>query len=111
MSRCAFQVISHDFADGLNTTGLMLVNNNSIKRSLILLLVDALAPVVGVLSTFAFNFPLQFHVFYLGFFAGFLFYIAGSDILPQAHSPKPSTQALLLTYTGVIFIFVVTRFV
>ncbi len=107
----AIAVISHDFADGLNTTGLMLVNNNSIKRSLILLLLDALAPVVGVLSTFAFNFPMQFQILYLGFFAGFLFYIAGSDILPQAHSPKPSGQALLLSYAGVIFIFVVTRFI
>jgi len=107
----AIAVISHDFADGLNTTGLMLVNDNSIKRSLILLLLDALAPVLGVLSTFTFHFPIEFQILYLGFFAGFLFYIAGSDILPQAHSPKPSRQALLLTYAGVIFIFLITRFV
>ncbi len=37
----ALAVIAHDFADGLNTVALMLSHGNSRKRSLFLLLVDA----------------------------------------------------------------------
>ena len=105
----AIAVISHDFADGLNTVSLMLVNKNTIRRALLLLAVDALAPVLGVASTFLFSFPPEFLVVYLGFFAGFLLYIGGSDILPEAHSNHSSVATLVLTVVGAVFIFVVTR--
>ncbi|HEX2909291.1 MAG TPA: ZIP family metal transporter [Chloroflexia bacterium] len=107
----AIAVISHDFADGLNTTSLMLLNHNSVKRSLGFLLLDAVAPVLGVITTNLFQFPPQFTVIYLGFFAGFLLYIAGSDILPEAHSNHPSGLTLTTTYAGVIFIFLVTQLI
>jgi hypothetical protein len=37
------------------------------------LLLDALAPLLGVLPTFAFHFPVEFQVIYLGIFAWVLF--------------------------------------
>jgi zinc and cadmium transporter len=37
----------------------------------------------------------------LGFFAGFLLYIATSDILPEAHSRNPSHLTLVTTVAGV----------
>ena len=49
--------------------------------------------------------------YYLGFFAGFLLYIGASDILPQAHSNKSTAFTLTLTVLGVVFAFVVSRFV
>jgi ZIP family zinc transporter len=48
---------------------------------------------------------------YLGFFAGFLLYIGASDILPAAHSKESNAGTVLLTFVGVAFAFVVTRFV
>ncbi len=106
----AIAVIAHDFSDGLNTVTLMLVNRNSPGRALSLLLVDALAPVLGALSTFLFTIPHAWLPLYLGFFAGFLLYIGASDILPEAHSEHSSIGTLALTVAGVVFAFIVTRF-
>ena len=107
----AIAVIGHDFADGLNTVTLMLNNKNSSRKSFVLLLVDALAPVVGVASTFFFHLSEANLVLYLGFFAGFLLYIGASDILPQAHEKHSSRITIGLTIAGAIFMFAVTRFV
>ena len=106
----AIAVIAHDFSDGLNTVTLMLVNHNTSRRALMLLLTDALAPVAGVISTLFFTIPQQGLPLYLGFFAGFLLYIGASDILPEAHSQKSSIATILLTVIGAAFAFVVTRF-
>jgi ZIP family zinc transporter len=105
----AIAVIGHDFADGLNTVSLMLSHKNSPRRSLYLLLVDALAPVAGAASTLLFSLPPAAMVLYLGFFAGFLLYIGASDILPQAHEKNSSKITILLTILGMVFIFAVTR--
>ncbi|USN96664.1 MAG: ZIP family metal transporter [Candidatus Nomurabacteria bacterium] len=106
----AIAVIGHDFADGLNTVSLMLNHKNSIRRTLKFLLVDALAPVLGVASTFLFTLSDSGLVLYLGFFAGFLLYIGASDILPQAHEHKSSKVTLLLTVLGTLLMFVITRY-
>ena len=106
----AVAVIAHDFSDGLNTASLMLMHKNTIKRSFILVLVDAIAPVFGAISTLFFTLPEKWLVIYLGFFAGFLIYIAASDILPEAHRQKSNYVTLAMTIIGVTFIFIITRF-
>jgi zinc and cadmium transporter len=105
----AVAVIAHDFSDGLNTVTLMLTNKNTIKKAIMLLLLDAITPILGVLSTFVFTISNDFLQLYLGFFAGFLLYIGASDLLPEAHSKHSSYRMILLTITGIIFIFLVTR--
>lgn len=106
----AIAVIAHDFSDGLNTVSLVITHKNTDQRALKLLLIDALAPVLGVLSTLYFKLPESILVLYLGFFAGFLLYIGCSDILPEAHSEHSSLKTILMTVTGLVFIFIVTRF-
>ncbi len=106
----AIAVVAHDFSDGLNTVTLMLVNNNTSKKAFGLLLIDAITPILGVLSTFLFTIPNSFLIMYLGFFAGFLLYIGASDLLPEAHSEHSSFKMVGLTILGVVFIFIVTRF-
>jgi zinc transporter ZupT len=106
----ALAVIAHDFSDGLNTVSLVVVHKNSNKSALKLLFVDAIAPVLGVISTMFFTLPENILVLYLGFFAGFLLYIGASDILPEAHSQHSSMKTILMTLIGVTFIFIVTRF-
>jgi len=108
----AIAVISHDFCDGLNTVGLMLTHRNSTRRAAAMLLLDAIAPVLGAASTLLFRVPPSALALYLGFFAGFLLYIGVSDILPEAHSgAPPATAARLigLTAFGAVFIFFVAR--
>ena len=106
----AIAVISHDFTDGMNTATLMLTNKNSTQKSKVFLLFDSLAPILGVISTLFFKLSPYFLTLYLGFFAGFLLYIGGSDILPEAHSKHSSFKLIGLTILGTVFIFTVTRF-
>lgn len=104
----ALAVIAHDFSDGLNTVSLALVHKNSSKNAVKLLFLDAVAPVLGALSTLLFTIPDYFMVLYLGFFAGFLLYIGASEILPEAHSEHSSWKTIAMTLVGVVFIFLIS---
>lgn len=106
----AIAVIAHDFSDGLNTVTLMLTHKNTGRKATLLLLIDAITPVLGVLTTFLFTIPESTLVLYLGFFTGFLLYIGASDLLPEAHSKHSSFKLIGLTILGVLFIFIITRF-
>lgn len=108
----ATAVIAHDFCDGLNTVSLMLAHRNTSSRALGMLVLDALAPVFGVLTTFVFDVPPDALLVFLGFFAGFLLYIASADILPQAHSragPARAAHLIGLTVLGVVAIYLVKQ--
>ncbi|MFA5934189.1 MAG: ZIP family metal transporter [Candidatus Paceibacterota bacterium] len=107
----AIAVIAHGFTDGMNTVTLMLTHMNKIKKAKWFLLINALAPILGALSTLFFSVSAQFLVLYLGFFAGFLLYIGASDILPEAHSKHSSWKTIALTVFGTLFIFIITRLV
>ncbi len=104
----AIAVLAHDFSDGLNTVSLMLAHKNSEKSAMRMLVLDALAPVLGGISTLFFVLSPQSLIIYLGCFAGFLLYIGASDILPEAHSQDSSSKTVLMTILGAVFIFVVT---
>lgn len=106
----AIAVIAHDFTDGLNTVNLLLLNKNRSRKALLFLIFDALAPVLGALSTLLFSISTGGLVLYLGFFAGFLLYIGASEILPEAHSQHSSYKTIALTILGILCMFAVTRF-
>lgn len=105
----AIAVIAHDFSDGLNTVSLVLAHKNSDRKALYLLFLDAIAPILGAVSTVFFTLPPGGLLLYLGFFAGFLLYIGVSDILPEAHSEKSSYLTIFLTICGAALIFIVSR--
>ncbi|MFJ3220731.1 ZIP family metal transporter [Kitasatospora sp. NPDC086801] len=103
----AIAVVAHDFADGFNTYTITRLYGNNRRRAVALLAADALAPVSGAAITLAFTIPGHLLGLYLGFFSGFLLYLATSDILPEAHSPHPSRSTLLCTVAGVGFMWLV----
>ena len=110
----AIAVIAHDFCDGMNTVSLMLVHGNTRRRSRAMLMLDAVAPVAGAVASLFFHLSEGVLMLYLGFFAGFLLYIAASDVLPEAHSGARSGQALALialTVLGTAFSFVAIRII
>lgn len=107
----AIAVLAHDFSDGLNTVALMLVNKNNRRQAFGMLLLDAVAPVLGALTTLIVRIPQNNLILYLGFFAGFLLYIGASEILPEAHSKHSSYFTIFMTVFGAVSIFVVTRFI
>lgn len=97
----ALAVIAHDFADGLNTVTIMRAHGNSHRRQVGMLVLDAVAPVLGAFSTLFFSVSDTVLALYLGGFAGFLLYLAAADILPEAHAVHPSRLTLVSTLGGV----------
>ena len=107
----ALAVIGHRFADGFNVANLMMFHRNKLHHTKLLLSAASLMPILGGLITVFFDFNESFLAIYLGFFAGFLIYLAAGDILPQAHSEGSSRNAIGMTIAGVVFMYLITRFV
>ena len=104
----AIAVISHDFSDGLNTATLMLKSGNSRKRTLMMLFLDAITPLIGVIVTLFINFPNIIIVFIIPFFAGGFLYLGAGDLLPEAHEKNPSLKTLALSLSGIIIAFIIS---
>lgn len=106
----AIAVIGHRFADGFDTTTFMLFNHNKMAHIKKWLAVVILMPIIGGLVSLKFVFSEAILAIYLGFFAGLIFYISASNLLPEAHSKNYGYRTIGLTVLGAIFMFIVTRF-
>ena len=106
----ALAVVGHRFADGFDTTTFMVFHRNKLSHIKGWLGIVVVMPVVGGLLSLLFNLSESALAIYLGFFAGFILYIAASNLLPMAHAKENSRSSFSLTLIGVIFIFIVTRF-
>ncbi|MFJ4653071.1 ZIP family metal transporter [Nocardia sp. NPDC088792] len=106
----AIAVICHDFADGFNTFTITTLYGNARKQGLIMLGLDAVAPVVGAVIGTLVRVPSGLVGLYLGYFAGFLLYLATADILPEAHAGKPAKGPLLCTLAGLAFMLAIAAF-
>jgi zinc transporter, ZIP family len=104
----AFAVICHDFTDGLSTVTVMLNSGNSLRNSLRMLLLDAVAPVLGAVVTLFIQLPPYYIVLLLPFFAGGFLYLGASDLLPTAHEKNPATLTIITCTAGFILIFILT---
>ena len=129
----AVAVLVHDFSDGINTVNLILKNMKQGARSkeqisilrkasegeasedkkedghklaLKFLFVDALAPVVGVVSTMFFTLPESALAVILAIFSGFFLYIGATDLIPESHHahPKFMTTAMTLLGAGILYV-------
>jgi zinc transporter ZupT len=105
----AVAVIAHDFSDGMNTVTIMLNAGNSLQSSLKMLIVDAVAPVLGAVSTLFLVAPTAVLVYLLPFFAGGFLYLGASDLLPEAHEKNPPLLSLLATLAGFLVILAIMQ--
>ncbi|MGD1111333.1 MAG: ZIP family metal transporter [Mycobacterium sp.] len=103
----AVAVIGHDFADGFNTYTITSLYGNDRRRALTLLAADAIAPVAGAALTLAVTIPHRLLDVYLGFFAGFLMYLASADVLPRAHTGRRTLATLACTIGAVLLMFMI----
>lgn len=103
-------VIFHDFSDGLNTVTVMLRVGSERKLAGIFLLLDALAPLAGALSTFLVTLNQAVLAILLSFFVGEFLYIGAADLLPEAHRTSTSWKVVAATLLGAIIVFGATRF-
>ncbi|MGH7616670.1 MAG: ZIP family metal transporter, partial [Gemmatimonadaceae bacterium] len=108
----AIAVIAHDFADGINTVSVMIAHGNSLKHAVSMLAADAIAPIVGAISTFFFVVRPEWLVAFLGFFAGFLLHVStsSSHTIPPGHSRGRILELIGVTTVGAAFALVVSRF-
>ncbi len=102
-------VLVHDFSDGINTVNLILKNKGNSAQAVRWLVLDALAPVIGVLSTLLFTIPESSLGLVLSVFAGFFLYIGASDLLPESHHGHPTVWTSLSTVLGVVVLYVVIQ--
>ncbi len=100
-----FAVLTHDFSDGINTVNMILKNNGEKKQAMKWLLTDAIAPVIGIISTLFFTLSESSLGIILAIFAGFFLYIGASDLLPESHHNHPTIWTSFLTVVGMIVIY------
>jgi zinc transporter ZupT len=103
----AVAVLTHDFSDGINTVNLVLKNKGERKQAFRWLLIDAIAPVLGVISTLFFTLPEQSLGLLLALFAGFFLYIGASDLLPESYHAHPVKWTTLITLLGMGTLYLV----
>ncbi len=96
----AIAVLTHDFSDGINTTNLVLKNHGSRSSALRWLLLDGMAPVIGVASTFYLRLPVSAFGPTLGLLAGFFLYIGASDLIPESYHAHPKFLTTAMTLAG-----------
>jgi ZIP family zinc transporter len=102
----AIAVLTHDFSDGINTMNVVLRNHGPRATAFRWLLLDAVAPVVGLVSTEFFVLPQRRFGIALALFGGFFLYIGASDLIPESYHahPKFLTTAMTLLGTGVLYL-------
>lgn len=101
-------VISHDFADGLNTVSFVLNQSDDRRKAKRWLAIDAFAPLIGVAIGAAISVSQETLGALLGLYAGFFLYMGGTDLLPAAHSEHASWGRVLLTLAGFAAVYAAT---
>ncbi len=100
-------IIVHGFSDGINTVSIILKNGGEKRLAFRWLLTDAVAPVLGLLTTFFFTIPEKFLGLMLAILSGFFLYIGASDLLPESHHAHPTKWTTFTTLLGIVVIYIV----
>lgn len=101
-------VISHDFADGLNTVSFVLKQSGDRRQANRWLRIDALAPVLGAVVGSLLTVSEETLGYILCLYSGFFLYMGATDLLPEAHA-HASWARVALTASGFVLIFLVSR--
>ena len=102
-----FAVVSHDFADGMNTVSFILSQSGDRRRALKWLAIDAFAPLLGAIVGASLSISEYALGHLLALYAGFFLFMGATDLLPEAHQ-HPSRLRVALTAAGFGAIFVVS---
>jgi zinc transporter, ZIP family len=101
-------VVSHDFADGMNTVSFVLFQSDNRKQALRWLSLDAIAPLVGAIIGSQLAISHRGLGYVLAVYAGFFLSMGATDLLPEAHS-HPSWRRVALTVAGFAVTFAIAR--
>jgi ZIP family zinc transporter len=100
-------VIFHDITDGMNTVVIMLKNLQSTRNSMVFLLLDSIAPALGILLTVPLRIPEPFLAVLLAVFSGEFLYIGAASLLPETYRYPPRRMVISMGL-GILLIFALT---
>ncbi|MDE1874545.1 MAG: ZIP family metal transporter [Patescibacteria group bacterium] len=106
----AIAVLAHDFSDGINTVSLIFRHGGDKVQAFRWLMIDATAPILGVVSTFLFIIPEAYVGLVLALFCGFFTFIGSSDLLPESHHRHPTSWTTVATIIGAAVVFLAVHF-
>ena len=106
----AAAVLTHDFSDGINTVNMVIKNKGNRKEALGWLAADALAPAIGVASTFFIHISESSLGLVLAVFVGLFLYISASDLIPESHHRHPTSWTTFSTILGMAVIYIAIHF-
>ena len=106
----ATAVLVHDFSDGINTVSMAFKGSHSKSLAFRWLMVDAAAPVLGVLATFFFTLSESSLGLVLALFTGFFLYIGASDLLPESYHDHPHLLTTGMTILGAAVLYIAINF-
>jgi ZIP family zinc transporter len=92
-------VVSHDFADGMNTVSFILRQGSGVRSAVRWLALDAAAPLAGAIAGSAVSISERGLGYLLAVYAGFFLFMGATDLLPEAHE-HPSRRRVALTTIG-----------
>lgn len=102
----AAAVLAHDFSDGINTVNVIVRHGGTKAQALRWLLIDALAPIVGIALTMFISVPAAVLGLLLALFCGFFLYIGASDLIPESHHMHPTFWTTFMTLVGAFVLFI-----
>lgn len=106
----AAAVLAHDFSDGINTVNVVVRHGGERSKALKWLLVDAIAPILGVIVTLFFAVSEDSLGILLAIFAGFFLYIGASDLIPESHHQHPKFLTTAMTVLGMAVLYIAIHF-
>ena len=102
----AAAVLAHDFSDGINTVGMILKNKGKTKEAISWLVVDALAPFLGIIMAGFVHISAPQLGLTLAVFTGLFLYIGASDLIPESYHHHKSLWTTLTTILGAGVLYV-----
>ena len=94
-------VVSHDFADGMNTVSFILRQSGEQRTAVRWLVLDAIAPLAGAIVGTTVSISETGLGYLLAVYAGFFLYMGATDLLPEAHQ-HASGRRVALTVVGFV---------
>ena len=100
-------VITHDFADGLNTVSFVLHQGGNRARALRWLALVAIAPLAGAVVGASSGVSEESLGHVLAVYLGFFLFMGATDLLPHAHE-HPSARRVAVTLAGFTGVFLLS---